>query len=346
MKKVKRFLRRKWASVWLVAAIAIFCSGLVYAKYGIGHNVVKRVVATDSGAGSRFTSNYLATGNSNQHIRSVSSTSTEDIVYDINVYNYSLNKPTQWYPTDLEYTLAAQIKTLDGTGNLTSEQVASMIGNDQIVLYSVTINESNQEVLTSLLTLDKNSLTASDSSQVITNSSRGGTYNSYRLILPNSVVGKNISVILTATPASKHRDIADTVLSSRFGAEVQTIVLSTGWTGSFSDDTSVSLASYEGFNFSITGSGNSSGTLTWRKDLLEPNVNEIQELFDVDITNSQNYTDNGDLRTITLPSLSSDNNAGRYDFQLYIKDPTAKSTIETLNDWTAFSTYCVFEEGN
>jgi len=344
MEKIKKFFKKNWILSWLAVAIFLLFGGLVYAKYGAEHNVVKRVIATDSGAANRFTSNYLATGNATQHIRSVSSTSTEDIVYDINIYNYSLNKPTQWYPADLDYTLTAQIKTLDGSASLNSSQIENLIGDDQIVLYTVTVNENNQEVTHSLLTLDKDTAIVSDISQRIVNSSGGGTYNSYRLVLPNSVIGKNISVVLTATPASKHRDIADTILSSRFGAEIQTIVLSTGWTGAFNDDTSVSLASYEGFNFSITGSGNSSGKLSWRSDLLEPNVNEIRELFNVDITDSSNYSDNGNIRTITLSNLSSEDNAGRYDFQLYIKDSAAKTTIEALNNWTTFSTYCVFEE--
>ena len=346
MKKYINFFKKYWITIWLAAAIIALCGGLVYAKYGAEHNVVKRVIATDSGAENRFTSNYLATGSSNQHIRSISSTSTDDIVYDINIYNYSINKPTQWYPTDLEYTLSAQIKTLDGTTTINGTQVDGLIGNDQIILYTVSYDENIQEVTAPLLTLDKDNLIVSNSSQVITNSSGGGTYNSYRLILPNSMVGKNISVVITATPASKHRDIADIVLSSRFCAEIQTIVLSTGWVGAFNDDTSVSLSTYEGFNYSITGSGNSSGKLSWRYDLLEPNLNEISTLFGVDLSNSSNYTDNTTtkMRTITLSSLSSDNNAGRYDFQLYIKDAGAKSAIETLNNWTTFSTYCVFEE--
>ena len=135
-------------------------------------------------------------------------------------------------------------------------------------------------------------------------------------------------------------------MSSRFGAEIQTIVLSTGWTGSFSDDTSISLESYEGFNYSITGSGDSSGTLSWRYDLLEPNMNEIQELFGIDITNSSNYVDDPttNMRTITLSNISADDNAGRYDFQIYIKDDTAKNTIKTINDWSTFSDFCVFTE--
>ena len=346
MIKFKRFFKKHWITVWLAVAIITLCGGLVYAKYGAAHNVVKRVIATDSGAENRFTSNYLATGSSNQHIRSVSPTFADSIVYDINVYNYSINKPTQWYPTDLEYTLSAQIKALDGTTNINGTQVDSFIGNDQIILYTVSYDANSQEVTTPLLTLDKNNLTAVSGSQVIENSSGGGTYNSYRLVLPNSMVGKNISVVLTATPASKHRDIADIILSSRFGAEVQTIVLSTGWVGAFNDDTSVSLSTYEGFNYSITGSGNSSGTLSWRYDLLEPNMKEIYTLFGVDLSDHGSYTDNTTtkMRTITLSGLSSDDNAGRYDFQLYIKDIDAKSEIETLNNWTTFSTYCVFEE--
>lgn len=344
MKKLMKFANKKWITVWLAVAIIACCGGFALAKYGDFHNVVKRVITTDSGAANRFTSNYLSTDSSSQHIRNVSPTYTDDIVYDINIYNYSLNKPTQWYPVDLEFTLDAQIKTLDGTSSLTSEQVEEMIGNGQIILYTVTQNSSHQEVTTPLLTLDKDNLTASNNSQVILNSSGGGTYNSYRLILPNSVVGKDISVTLKATPASKHRDIADTILGSRFGAEVQTIVLTTGWTGSFNDDTTVSLSRYEGFNYSITGSGNSSGTLSWNSDLLEPNANEIYELFGVDITDSSSYTQEGSMRTITLSSLSSDTNAGRYDFQLYIISATAKRQIEQLNDWTTFSNYCVFEE--
>lgn len=342
MQRLKKLSKKNWITIWLVVAIVVFGGGMVLAKYAASHNVVKRVIAIDSGSSNYFTSNYLETGSLSQHIRSVSSTSTDDVNFDINIYNYSVNKPTQWYPVDLEYSLVAQIKTLDGTSTPDSDDLERWIGNDQIVLYTVTTS-NNQEVTTPLLTLDKNTLTASNNSQVLTNSSGGGTYNHYRLVLPNSMVGKNISVVLTATPASKHRDIADVVLSSRFGAEVQTIVLSTGWVGSFNDDMTVALGRYEGFNFSITGSGSSSGKLSWRYDRLELNANEIQQLFGVDINTSHSDDPSTKMRTITLPNLSSENNAGRYDFRIYYKDAAAKDAISQLN-WNTFKAYCVFTE--
>ena len=346
--KIKQLIKKNWITVWLVVAIITLSGGLVLAKYATEHNVIRRVIATDGGAGNRFTSNYLFAGNSNQQIRNVASIDTRDVVFDLYIYNYSLNNPTQWYKSDLDYTLQFDVTSVDGRTTLTSANIEELIGSDSIEIYTVTGTDENP-VETSLVTINKDnvaSVTGSSHtiSQTIVRSQYNGTSNKYKLVIPNSAIGKDIALQVVAKPARKHGDISDLVLSSRFGAASQSIILTTGWSGSYNDDTSIALSRYEGFNYSITGSGTSSGTLSWRYDLLEPNKNQMIALFGIDPTVAANYTEDSTthMRTITIP-LSSDNNAGRYDFQFYIKDSSAKSAIENMS-WTDFENTCTFVE--
>lgn len=339
---IKRFVRKNWITVWLVVAAITLSGGMVLAKYATEHNVVRRVIATDGGAGSRFTSNYLFTGTENRQIRTVASTYTGEVTYDLFIYNYSMNNPTLWYKSDLDFSFTPTVVSLDGTTSLTSSDFETLLGNDSIEVYSV-----ENETETSLLTINKDNfdqVVGNAVSQTITYSSVSGTYKRYKIVLPNSAIDKNICLKLEATPARKHGDISDLVLSSRFGAAFQTISLSTGWTGSFNDSTSIAPSAYEGFNFSITGSGDSSGELSWRSDLIEPNPNQIEEFFGVDLSSTTPTPVPGtNMVKITLPNLSSDDNSGRYDLQFYIKDAAAKTAIGNM-DWDTFSETCVFTE--
>lgn len=347
---IKKFVRKNWITVWLVVAAITLSGGLVLAKYATEHNVVRRVIATDGGAATRFTSNYLFLGDSNQQIRNVASTDTRDVVFDLFIYNYSLNNPTQWYKSDLDYSLEFSVTSIDGRTTLTASDMEALIGSDSIEVYTVTGEEENMTE-TSLVTINKDNLdsvtgSSHTISQTIVRSQYNGTSNRYKLVLPNSVVGKDIALKVVAKPARKHGDISDIVLTSRFAAASQNIVLTTGWAGSYNDDTTVALSSYEGFNFSISGSGNSTGTLSWRYDLLEPNKNQMIDLFGVDPTVSGNYTDNTTthMRSITIP-LSSEDNAGHYDFQMYIISKSAKSVIDQMS-WSDFENTCTFVDSS
>lgn len=338
MKKFKHFLKKYWISVLLVLSLAFLFGGLAFAKYSTEHNAVKRVIATDSGAGKRFTSNYLFTGDGNQQVRNVASTYIGDIAFDLYVYNYSSNNPLWCYPTDLDYTMSFIVTNKNGEA-LSSEQVEEILGNDSIIVNTVT-EVDGEEVKTLLTSINKDHLTDLKNLTIV-HSSAGGTNNRFELVLPHLAIGENIRLQILATPAAKHRDISDIVLSSRFGADFQTIVLTTGWTGSYNDNTQLSPGSYEGFNYSIVGSGNSSGKLYWRDDLLELNKNEMRELFGINLPADIQHDSLGTY--IELNNLSSDNNAGRYDFQIYIKDKAAKTTISSM-DWNAFSQTCIFVE--
>ena len=342
MKNLKTFLKKYWITVLLVLSVALLLGGFALAKYSTEHNAVKRVIATDSGVGKKFTSNYLFTGEGNQQVRNVASTYTDNVNFDLYVYNYSINNPLWCYPTDLDYTMNFVATNKNGQA-LTSSEVEAILDNDKISVYSVTV-VNDQEVLTLLTEIDKNTLNDAKN-QTIVHSTAGGTYNRYRLVLPNSAIGQNIRLQVLARPANKHRDISDIVLSSSFGAEFQTIILTTGWTGSYSDNTAIALSSYEGFNYSIVGSGNSSGKLYWKNDLLELNKNEIYELFGLDLSDSSviQYDSGRQMQYIELSNLSSTGNGGRYDFQIYIRNKNAKTAISAM-DWATFSQTCIFEE--
>ncbi|WP_026834885.1 hypothetical protein [Eubacterium xylanophilum] len=342
MKRLLSKIKKNWIMVWLVLAATALCSMVVYARYSNEHNIVKRVVATDKDLANRFTSNYLSTGTIMLKTQTVPVDSTDDPEIEISIWNYNHKNPTKYYKSDINYTLDMVFTNTEGTA-LTSSQVENLIGNDEVEIYKITKNADQTVSETLLVKISKDSISGTFN-EVIKAQKNIGTENKYKLVLPNSSVGKDIAVKVTATPGSEYHDLPGAI-AAMFNAESQTIILGKGWMGSINDDENIPLSKYEGFNYSITGSGASSGTLKWRKDLIELNKDEIEELFSIDVNDSSNYSDDGNFRTIELSSLSSADNAGRYDFQFYIKNKAAKTAISGMT-WSDFKKIIVFKEND
>lgn len=341
MKKLGKILNAKWITVWLVVAIVVLCGGVVLARYGTTRNVVKRVIANSGETGNRFTSNYLLTTSSASQIRNVSESYAGTVEFsEINIYNYTVTRPAQWYTSDLDFSLTPVITSIDGATDLTKAAFDELIGQDSIYLYRV--NGNTETLLATINSSTFDSVNGEPISQTIVKSPTSGTYNTYKLVMPNSAVDE-FAVRLTATPASKHRDLSDSTLYCRFGARSQAIELTLGWEGAFTDDVSVTLPYYDGFNFSLTGSGESEGTLSWRSDLLEPNYNKMSELFNISKTTIQGLTpDANNMVSVTI-QLDSEESSGRYDIPFYIVDPAARSAINAMT-WTDFENTVVFTE--
>ena len=66
--------------------------------------------------------------------------------------------------------------------------------------------------------------------------------------------------------------------------------------------------------------------LTWDDNLLEPNKQEIKTLFGITLNGTENSIE------IDLDSV---NNGGRYDIEFYVKNDTARATINEFT-WNEF----------
>lgn len=339
-KKVKDILKKHWILIWLFAAAFSLGAILVYAKFADSQNVLKRVIMAGSSDKELFSSNFLKNNDPfPKYPKNVRSEVTTDSSFDISVYNFDRTKTAAYYHDTIRYTLTASLYKDNGTVAYTTseadrELLDEIMGDDSIRVVQVTM-VNGVEVETPIITLGKNVPTSAQIMNLPPDEVEGRNTHKFRLKLPASVKDKNVYVKITAEPDSAHSDLPR-IIGGFFYLKTNTIVLTSGWEGDFNDNTLVRPAGYDAFNYAITGNGDELKVLSWDKSLLEPNKQEILDLFGIDMNNSSSYTDSGNIRSINV-SLSSATNGGRYDIQFYVVDSTARSTINGM-EWSGLKT--------
>lgn len=320
--KTKNFIKKYWITFWLVVSFATVAGLIVYARYNDGRNVTKRVVATQKNETQMFSSDLLSKSTP-QHFRTVETGTSTDQYFDISIYNYDLKNPGAVYPIDITYDLSVLFYNSTGTQPLNSAQVEAFIDTDEISLYDY----NNTLSATPFLTVDKDSTSENNFVSRTVYTSSG--VDKFRLVLPISMKDKDISVKVIAEP-SGYSDLRQSI-SALFSIKTQTFTKIDGWTGDFNDDKGVNLSAYDGYNYSITGSGESEGTLSWRNDLLEPNQLQLSGLMKL----GTSISTSGSTSSITI-ALDSEKSSGRYDIQFYVKDKNARTTIDGMT-WDTFA---------
>lgn len=325
-RKLFRVIRRNWITFWmLISVIAAMCF-VVYARYNENTNVVKRVVSTQKGERSMFTSNLLSTSMP-QQIRTVGNSEASPQFFDINIYDYDIKNPGSEYNTDIDYNLTVSFYNGTGTQALTSEQISALIGTDSVSLYGfsgTTVSESP------FLTVNKDTVEANRTYQrTVTKTLK---VDSFRLYIPISMKDKNICVKVVAAPIG-YTDLPDSI-SAVFAIKQQSFVTISGWHGEFNDDKTIPLTQYDGFNYIIIGSGVSEGDLIWNSTLVEPNMQQVNAIK----KEGAAIVTSGDIKSIRL-SLNSADNGGRYDIQFYITNNSSGSgrTAIDSQSWSQFA---------
>ena len=319
----KKFIKRYWITFWLIASFVAVAGFIVQARYNDGRNVAKRVVATQKNERQLFSSDLLSKSTP-QHFRTVDTGTTTEQFFDINIYNYDIRSPGPVYPTDIAYDLSVLFYNSTGTQELSSAQVEAIIDTDEINLYAYS---NNAPSVTPFLTVNKGSTSANNFASRTVTAASG--VDKFRVVLPISMKDKDIAIKIVAAP-SGYADLP-TNISALFSIKTQTFTKIDGWNGAFNDNTSVPLSSYDGFNYSITGSGESEGTLSWRNDLVEPNQLQISGLM----KSGSSISTSGTTSSITVV-LNSGENSGRYDIQFYVKDSSARTAIDAMT-WASFA---------
>lgn len=319
LKKIKKMLKKHWITFWMLFAILAVTGFVAYARYNDNRNVTKRVVATQKGERSLFTSNFLSTSVP-QQIRTVAVDESNDQFFDISIYDYDIKNPGAEYPTDITYDLTATFYNSAGTSVLTLAEVEARIGTDSVNLYNFS---GESTATTPFLTIDKDKRSDSDQRTV----TQAAKVDSFRLYLPISMKDKDISVKIVAEPAG-YADLPESI-GAVFSIKAQAFTKITGWHGDFNDDKSKSPSGYDGFNYCITGNGVSEGVLSWDNTLVEPNMQQINQIKKPGAT----VITVGTKSSITL-SLDSADNSGRYDIQFYVANNgsgTGRTAIDLLN---------------
>ena len=354
---IKRFLKKYWAIVWLVAAL-LSCFGIyAYAKYGDAHNVAKRVVRTGKNYTNLFSSNYLTISNP-AHPKTQIEGFSSNTNFDIEIWNYDRKHPTNFCHEDITYTLTAKLVYPSGESyaDYTTGTINSVLDDGDVInLYRVTtVATANGTTSTSTL-VGKLGYSTTDASVAVSQTINmdttvdppialkllaedGSTSHSYKLEFPSDLIDKNVYVYLKAEPVTS--DLALDNIGGYFYVKTQTVNLSTGWTGAIGESTTSTDENtlpkkYEAYNFIITGSGTETMRLCWDADMFTPNVKEMKDLFSVSDLSGLPTDANG--LTYVDVSLNAATSGGRYDIQFYIKDGTAKETIDAMTSWTTMN---------
>lgn len=328
LKKTVKIIKKYWITFWMLIAILAVTGLIVYARYNDNRNVVKRVVSTQKGDRTLFSSNLLSASVS-QQIKTVAVNETNSQFFDISIYDYDIRNPGTEYPTDIDYDLTVTFYNSAGTTALTAEEIGTLLGTDSVNLYNFDGNTTTTEA-TPFLTVDKDTVAANRTvRRVVTRTTK---VDSFRMFLPISMKDKDVSVKVTAAP-SGYTDLPESI-GAVFSIRAQAFTAINGWHGDFNDDRTIPLSQYDGFNYSITGNGVSEGILSWNNTLVEPNMQQINQIKKSGAT----VTTTGTTSSIVL-SLDSTDNAGHYDIQFYVVSTgsgTGRTTIDSMT-WPVFA---------
>ena len=319
---------RKWRMIFAWAAIITACFSVMiaYAKYRAPHNSVKRVTVTGKSAITFFSSNFLSPFEANEPLVkngvSVDEDFEGDTNFDIKICNTDVLKPVEFYAKTINYTLDVSIVKEDGTTPTTTE-LDTILGSEKIKLYRYDGGVQG----TLLCELDSSSMTYNRSESLIPTAANPSATNQYRLVMPKETINSGIYVKITATPSTGVYPDLPTVIGGNFYVKRKSFNLTAGWTGAFNDDQTVGISQYDGFNYAITGGGTATKTLKWDSSILEVDWNQIQEVFSY--SGSQPTPDSNNI--CSIPVNLSSASGGRYDIQFYVKDKTARTTINGSN---------------
>ncbi|MCR5019830.1 hypothetical protein [Ruminococcus sp.] len=333
-KRIVNYFKKHWITIWIVVAALALCGVVAYAKFSDNQNTAKRVIAADTGVKTYFTSNYL-TGYSYKNYKTVTLDSANVEPFEVSIYNYDKNNPTSFYPSPITFKFTAKLFKNNGATeyNATNDAAVlnTILGNDEIEIYKVDLN--GDPVSGSSIILNKTTVSGYITETLTPAQGEKSAKNTYKVVLPLSVTDKDIYVKLEADPTEQHPDLS--MIDAFFYAKSNNIDLSSGWSGDFNDSTANPPSSYDAFNYTLTGSGTMDKILSWDNNLLEPNRMQINDIFGIDLTDSNilndtsiyNYDSTTGIASLKI-SLSSASSGGRYDIQFYVVDENARKEID------------------
>ena len=305
-KKITDFLKKQWIIVWLIVASLALVTFISFAAYKDANNKMKRVVAPAASTDGLFTSNYLALGQSNVKPAYFQSNDAP-YKYDVIIRNYNPVDPNNVYNGTITYTLSIElVKSNENSyDTLNAEDAAKLTalgsGNIEVALGSETF------------TLDATHLTHTFPSQTLTKTDGTDTWQvTYNDIELDS--DYCVKFIAHADNADLE-DIYATVIVASYPA-----VRPQGW-NCVLDEAGENMAAYDGFNYTISGTG--AKTLKFSYDSSKLAVNPACYQLDAnnDVADPATYSGNGshdsNWKTIVINANPDTTFVNRYDIQMY-----------------------------
>lgn len=269
-------LKKHWIIIWLCAAclaLGIFVVSAAYTRV----SSVKRVISTRKGVGMLFSSNYLQSGNTLLKNITFSSSDSDPVVV-VTICNYSQSDKTRHNEKDITYTLTAEL--VDSSGIPISSEA---LGNKN---YSIALGNDKRLFTADALKFDfTNQELLSDSSNS----------HSYQITFDRSQFeNQDIYVKLTAKPDGSMKDeLSD--ISGIIGISLYT-KKTASWSGQFTDTQEPSKL--DGFNYTISGSGNGTVTISWNSEYVEISPWFLESLNKTSSGNSVTFSVDSSIRNM------------------------------------------------
>ena len=310
--------------------ILIMTSGIISIAVFTKSTRTKRVLAPYGDDGMLFSSNYLGEQIENQINKRLlyASSDEQGVTIGVTVCNYAQKNHTKVYELPISYSLKAKLVMVNGLTVTTINDASTYA--DALDGKTVTISFGNSETTT----LSSSNLSYTFSSHTLSNEVATSDY--YTLSFSTAFNNDNsgISLYLEADPGNSYPNIRP--LDGVFNAKVGSDEAQINWKGYFSDQgalgvTASTPAMYDGYNYTIEGTGVGRVKFSWNTTKLIPNTLFIIKEIGATIQSETiggvtwNYIEfNVDSGTIN-----------RYDIQLYKADG-ANFSSATWNDLRSY----------
>ena len=330
MNKIVKGFKKHWIKIWLIVAAVSLSIVSTYAIY-TRVTVAKRVVSTQAGAESLFSSDYMSQKGMTTTVSK--NDSSEDAQVEMHVFNYAYPKESVYRNSLTQYDLTATIGTLDANGAFTElADTAGLTGRT----YSITYNKNSVSFSFNAANGTKHTFT--DCSILGENANE----DLFTLVFDKSELGENANnycIKLEAEPYDNDLPKLTGYVKVRYSRSA-----SNGWRGEV--ETLDASKDYDGFNYYLEGNGTGMLTFRWDKSKVTINKqflnNKDNQFFNrtsenvyaaytqpLDEASLPTDPNNSNMVSLTIKVDSSKRN--RYEVQFYKVDPTNiydKSAVE------------------
>ncbi len=256
---MKNNQRAIWMRRIAIVTIAALCvsvfTGTALAEFTKSYRA-KRVIAAVDDPGMLFSSNYLREGlNPSYTSFQVDTASDVPATSVITVNNFALGNPMKNYPEALTYTLEASVvRLVQSGGDIVPE----------VVTTNIPAVEINGRALAS---------TGGTTSFTSTLATGAANTDTYPISLPKTMLtGEKLYLYVTATPDASHSDLH--AIAGFFHLTERIDSAHVDWSLDPTDDRTITVSDFSGFNYRLTGSGAGTIILGW-----DPAVLTLSKVF-------------------------------------------------------------------
>ena len=335
MKDVLKALKRHWITVWLFVVVLMLLGTFVTYSVYTEVSSVKRVVTTKSAPKDLFSSNCMYADLYNRRIPSKE--------YSIELRNYDASFPDIPNPTEIEYTLTAQLRANYNGSIMTMAELENELGSNSDV-YADYVEEAKE------FTICKSQ--EDDPSGTIRDpvGLKFSDYTDYTIVFPaqagyETLPGGNVhtdkfKITVSEDDFSREEPKfyiyvkADAVDGSLTDLQTQlygakNVVITSSWLGTIAERNTSTL-DYDFYNYIITGSGSGKLDIMWDPQWFEVNEFFFTSLsgvtFENDVTTPSTISggEHDGWNKVTIIVDSSEKS--RYELQLYKTNPNTPYT--------------------